>query len=672
MASTGADTTVKAQFERAIAVVRAGDLQAAESICRAGLEQFPSDSNLLCLLGTVLVRQRRPDLAEEVLREVVVQHPDFAKAHQELGNALLAQRRLEEAAVHLQRTVELEPANHAAHYKLGKVLAVVGRRQGAEIATESSPQLIPIEDALAQAAALRGAGRLSEAEEVYTAVLARQPDNAVAYQLLGELALEQAQAGDAIVFLRRAVELAPDATSAWLDLAEALGEKDELEEAIGAARRASELEPHALLPCLIMADLCRHVGRYEDAVAAYQTGLRCHPNDRRCLLGIGHTMRTIGQHDDAVRIYRELVELYPDFGEAYWSLANLKNVRFEPSEVGTMQAQVMTDRQPEASRMYFSFALGKAYEDDCEYERAFECYQRGNSIKRIAVSYDAVATQESTDRIIDVFDRGLLDRGPGSGEPGSVPIFIVGLPRSGSTLIEQILASHSEVQGTRELPILERMLAQIDKRGSKGEVYPEVVRRLANDDLADLGAQYVKSTERYRADARYFTDKALSNFRSIGLLQLILPNAIVINARRHPLDSCLGSYKQLFAKGHPYTFDLFELGEYYLQYQRLMDHWDRVLKGRVLDVHYEQLVAEPEPQIRRLLDHCGLAWEESCLNFHTTSRPIESASSEQVRQPIYQTSVNSWRSYERQLGELIDILQPVLDKLPEDQRPTSA
>ena len=656
MATSDAERGVRIEFERAISALGEGDLETSESICRAALGRFPDEGNLLCLLGTVLVRRRRPAEAEAVLRPVVAQYPEFAKAHEELGNALLAQRRLEEAADCLERTIQLDPSNDSARFKLGKVLDVVGGNRARNEPPQAEEETT--EDALARAAALRGSGRLREAEGIYMDVIAREPGNAVAYQLLGELALKQRQLGDAIVFLRKAVELDPDAASAWLDLAEALGQKDELEEAIEAGRRACELQPHSTLPHLSVASLCSRAGRYEEAVAAYRAGLRSHPDDRRLTLGLGHTLRTVGAGDEAVRLYRGLIDRYPDFGEAYWSFANLKNVRFERSEVLAMEERL---EKADGADVFFSFALGKAYEDECEYAKAFECFRRGNAAHRAAVSYDAVATQESTDRLIDVFDRALLDRGTRDRETSPVPIFIVGLPRSGSTLVEQILASHSEVQGTRELPVLERMILELDERGS-GATFPESISRMSPDEHAALGAQYLMSTRRYRGDAPYFTDKALTNFRYAGLLELILPGAIVIDVRRHPLDSCLGSYKQLFTQGHPYTFDIFELGEYFLQYRRLMDHWHRVLPGRVLDVRYEHLVAEPEREIRRLLEHCGLEWEVSCLDFHETSRAIESASSEQVRRPIYDTSVDAWRHYESQLGELIDILRPVLDE----------
>ena len=663
--------TVKAAFERASALVRAGDTHMAESVCRDALGRFPADGNLLCLLGGLLTRQRRPDEAEKALSSVIERFPEFAKAHEELGNALMTQHRPEEAAECFQRTIELEPDNGPAHYKLGKVLAAIGRTKDAEQAHSTSSRLAPTQDALARAGERRNAGQLKEAEEIYRDILTRDPDNADVFQLLGVLAMEQGQFGDAAVLLRRTVTLAPNMVVAWIDLGKALGEREDFDEAIDAIQQAIQLEPQVSLPYGMIGNFRARMGQYGEAIDAYNSGLEIHADNAACLAGLGNVLKIIGQHDDAVQAYRNLIRIHPEFAEAYWSLANLKNVRFESTEIQAMHEHVSNEKLSEETRIHFCFALGKAYEDEAEYERAFEFYQRGNSARRKNEVYDAVDTEAINDRIIRVFDRVFLKDGVGPGDQDSAPILIVGLPRSGSTLIEQILASHSQVDGTHELPDLDRVILRINRQCPNGAGYPEALQDFGATELEDLGQQYLDSTRRYRTGKPFFTDKMPNNFRGIGLLSLILPNAKVINARRHPLDSCMGSYKQLFFKGQPFTYDLFELGEYYLEYQRLMDHWHQVLPGRIFDIHYEDVVCNTEREIRRLLEYCGLAWEEACLNFFDTERAIDSASSEQVRQPIYSTSVNNWRHFEGQLAELIDILQPLLEKLPEDQRPAT-
>ena len=324
--------------------------------------------------------------------------------------------------------------------------------------------------------------------------------------------------------------------------------------------------------------------------------------------------------------------------------------------------------------MQLSNALGLEFEGRKEYDRAFEFFDRGNILRRGEEFYDRVENQEKVDLSIEAFSKQFLEDNAGHGHPDPAPIFIVGLPRSGSTLLEQILSSHSMVDGTHELADLPKAIhsnRKLTSSTSRRLGYPISVANIDADGFKRLGGDYIERTRRHRGDRPYFTDKNPNNFLHVGLLHLILPNAKIINARRHPLDSCFGSYKQLFARGQPYTYDLVEIGEYYLQYQRLMDHWHKVLPGKVLDVQYQEVVADLEGQVRRILEYCELEWEESCLRFHETSRSVKSASSEQVRRPIYASAVNTWRHYEAHLGSLIETLEPLLAELPESDRPTS-
>ena len=332
-------------------------------------------------------------------------------------------------------------------------------------------------------------------------------------------------------------------------------------------------------------------------------------------------------------------------------------------------ALVDDERIPAEGQVQLHNALGLEFDLRKDYDRAFEFIDRGNILRREQEFYDRVENEERTDLSIETFSPQFFDEHAGSGCPNPAPIFIVGLPRSGSTLLEQILSSHSTIDGTHELSDLGRIVRGDPRLMTPPARYPTSVASLEPAQLRQLGDEYIERTRRHRGDAEYFTDKNPNNFVHIGLLHLILPNAKIINARRHPLDSCFGSYKQLFASGQPFTYDLVELGEYYLQYQRLLDHWHAVLPGKVLDVRYEDVVADLDGQVRRILDYCGLEFEESCLRFHETQRSVKSASSEQVRTPIYSTSVHSWRHYESQLGPLIETLEPLLIQLPECDRP---
>ena len=317
----------------------------------------------------------------------------------------------------------------------------------------------------------------------------------------------------------------------------------------------------------------------------------------------------------------------------------------------------------EQSAVNFLFALAKAHEDAGDFDAAWGYYTRGNSRQRMLEHYDPVQTEVTNDGIVEVFDRPFLEENTGLGHPDPAPIFVLGLPRSGSTLIEQILASHSQVEGTSELPHLGRVATSLNRNRADGINYPHAVRELRPSHLRALGQEYLARARLHRhTGAPRFVDKMPNNFPTIGFLHLALPNARIVDARRHPLDATLGCYRQLFARGQTFVYDLTDIGEYFLEYQRMMDHWHDVLPGRVLTVQYEELVNDFDNQVRRLLDHCGLPWEDSCVRFNETDRPVRTASSEQVRQPLHTRSVHFWRNYEKHLGELIEVLEPVLPR----------
>jgi hypothetical protein len=330
-----------------------------------------------------------------------------------------------------------------------------------------------------------------------------------------------------------------------------------------------------------------------------------------------------------------------------------------------MQAELAKPGLADEARVQFSFAAAKALEDRGEHARAFPLYEAGNRTRRRHETYDPVQTEVMNERIRAVFDAAFFERHAGAGVADPAPIFVVGLPRSGSTLLEQVLASHSQVDATHELPEVGRIIQGI-RRDRGRSAYPEALLEFDGADLAGLGRDYLAATRQYRRGGARFIDKNPNNFASLGLLAVALPNARFVNARRHPLDACWSCYRQLFARGQPFTYDLVELGEYYLEYDRMMAHWHAVLPGRVLDVDYERVVADLEREARRLLDFCGLSWEDACLRFHETERAIRTASSEQVRRPIYDTSIGAWKHCERELAPLIEVLAPVLRRTGPD------
>lgn len=661
--------TIKTSFERAMAFLSSGDAQMAEQICRKALERFPTDGNLLCLLGASLLRLRRPADAEVPLRRAISLFPEFTRAHDELAGVLLAQRKPEEAAKVLEQALALEPDNGAMLMKLGKALAALGRRNEADAAFEKSFKQTPDRFELAKAAEQFAKGERGAAEKICRGVLRRDPHNVDALRFLAQIALRQKQWPDAEALLERAVGLAPDFLPAWRDLIDAYKEQDKYEQTLAALNRLLQLDADNVNMICEHANVLTMAGQHDDAIAEYERALAIAPRHAGSLSGLGHVLKTVGRQDEAVRAYRDSVSAHPGFGEAYWSLANLKTFRFEDAEIAAMVGQLESDKLADEAKANFCFALGKAHEDAGDFDSAFRYFEQGNSVRRTNESYDPVLTDTIHDRIIETCTSDFFAERKDWGNPDVSPILIVGLPRSGSTLIEQILASHSMVEGTHELPELSRVIRALNESRTDARTYPEALAGLTPDEVRHYGQDYLDRTLKHRTGMPRFTDKMPNNFPSVGFAHLVLPNATVINARRHPLDSCLGSYKQLFAKGQSFTYDQFEIGDYYLQYQRMIDHWNTVLPGKVLDIHYEDMVADQEAQTRKLLRHCGLPWEDATLRFYANTRAVRTASSEQVRQPIYSSSVNLWRNYESHLGPMIEVLEPLLLKLPKDQQP---
>lgn len=656
------EISTRTVFADAMELIGSGHADRAESVVRDALEARPEDVNLLGLLGAILVKSNRLADAERTLRRTTELAPTFAKPHHDLGYALLVQGRVDEAVQTLETAVRLDPSDASTHLQLGRALAAAGRGREADQAFERAFDLDPVKKQMALAAEHHKAGRLEEAEQGYRRVLADDPKNVDALRLLGRIALAAGRARDAERLFRRALGHAPDFVAAHMDLGRLLKDQHQLEDAITCFRRAVELEPdHVQAHFQLAAALA--AARTHDALTEYQRVVELRPDHAGAWLGLGHVLKTVGRQREAIEAYRECIRIRPDNGESYWSLANLKTYPLNAADIEAMQGLLERDEGSEQSQVNLKFALAKAFEDAGDYEQAWAYYRSGNGQQRMLESYDPVATESANDAIVKVFDQAFLESKAGLGDPDPAPIFVVGLPRSGSTLIEQILASHSQVEGTSELPYVGRVVSSLNRNRADGINYPEAVRELASTHLKSLGADYLRLAALHRVEGRArFIDKMPNNFPSVGCLALILPNATIIDARRHPLDACVGGYRQLFARGQAFTYDLTDIGEYWLQYERMMNHWHAVLPGKVLTVQHEELVTDFEAQVRRLLDHCGLPWEDACLRFHETERPIRTASSEQVRQPVTARAIGSWRRYEAHIEELLEILAPALPR----------
>lgn len=639
----------------------------AEEVCRDYLEEHPGCVDHRRLLAHSLMEQRRLDESAQQLRFALSMDEKFPQLHEDLGSVLLMQGQPEEAIECFEKAIRLEPGLPQVQKKLGQALAAAGRGQDADAALAAYRDSDEDRKDIFAGVEQMRAGRLDAAEAIFRKVLKRNPDSVNALRYLAVTHWQgKEKLDDAEALLRRAVELAPDYTGAWLILGALLNERNKYVETIDAFTKATELEPRNPEAWAGLGNAYAMAMYPEKAVRAYKRSIRLNPNNPDAQAGYGYALKTVGDQEAALEAFRAAVAARPFFGHVYWSMANLKIFKFEDKEVDAMLEQLEGDKLTEGGEIHIRFALGKAFEDKKDYDKAWHYYDTGNRKQRMTVTHDPLELENRFKKTRQVFSQEFFETHSGDGHDAPDPIFIVGLPRSGSTLVEQILASHSQVEGTAELPVIGRLANSIGRYRTDGVRYPESVRDLRKRDWLAYGEQYIEESRRYRLTERpYFTDKLPNNFPFIGLVHLILPNAKIINARRHPFDSCLGNYKQLYGQGQNFTYDLLDLAHYYQQYDKTMKHWHEVLPGKVLDVHYEETVTDLENQVRRILEHCGLAFEESCVRFHETRRAVNTASSEQVRQPIYTGSLGKWRRYEPHLGLLKKQLAGIVDELPE-------
>jgi tetratricopeptide (TPR) repeat protein len=496
--------------------------------------------------------------------------------------------------------------------------------------------------------------RLHDAEPLLKSHLKRDPFDVAAIRMLAELAGRIGRYPDAENLLRRAVELAPTFVPARSNLSLVLYRQGRPEEAIAELDRLLETNPDDLGAANLKAAAVGRIGDYAEAVALYEIVLKSRPAQEKIWLSYGHVLKTVGRRDDSVAAYRKAVELKPHFGEAYWSLANLKTVRFSDEDLTVMKAQLERDDIADEDRFHLDFALGKALEERKNWDASFLHYDVGNRLRRSQLDYDAGKNSAMIARRTQQMTADFFSSCKG-GHDAADPIFILGMPRAGSTLIEQILSSHSMVEGTQELPdigmISQRIAGQAGDENGGG--YCEGLARLTEADRKRIGEEYVSRTRIHRkTDKPYFIDKMPNNWQNVGLIHLILPNAKIIDARRHPMDCCFSNFKQHFARGQSFSYDLTDVGQYYVDYVGYMQKVDEVLPGRVHRVIHEALLEEPESEIRALLQYLGLPFEDGCLQFWQNERAVQTPSAEQVRRPINRDGVDQWKPYEAHLDPL--------------------
>jgi len=628
----------------------------ASSLPHMASHAEPTGTLETALAHARLLLGEEPDLALAQVREILRVVPRSAAALVIAGEAHRARGEGEEAIAAFRAAVAADAGFPDAWRALGDQMHLAGDETGGDAAYLAALRASTRDPALLEAADALARNDLAHAEPILRMRLKESPTDIGAIRMLAELAGRIGRNKDAETLLRRALELAPGFAAARHNLAIALHRQGRSEEAIAQIDQLLARAPgHPSYINLKAAALAR-LGDYEPSIALYRQVLIDYPNQPKVWMSLGHSLKTIGQQEQSIHAYRRCLELEPTLGEAWWSLANLKTIRFDEADRSAMRVALDQPGLSEEDRFHLHFALGKAEEDAGRYEASFGHYSEGNRRRRALIDYDPDELSGAVDRQQEIFTPAFFAARAGWGAAAEDPIFVVSLPRSGSTLIEQILASHSLVEGTTELPDIAVLAARVglDNMASLGPA-----------EARALGEEYLERTRIQRKSNRpRFVDKMPNNWAHVGFIRLILPNATIIDARRHPLGCCFSNFKQHFARGQTFTYDLAEVGRYYADYVRLMDHFDAALPGHVHRVFYEAMVDDTEVQVRALLDHVRLDFEPGCLRFHETERAVRTASSEQVRRPIFREGVEQWRHFEPWLDPLRKALGPVIAAYP--------
>lgn len=648
-------------------LIKENKFKEAHEYVLLNLEQ---DSNHIESLyfGSVCARYlKNYQQSNDYLERLLTLSPDMGRAYQELGHLNRDRGSLELAAGYYRQACEMNPALISSWQFLYDYYRDIGKKDASSHALEQLENLKSLPNTLLYINQILYEGKLSEAEKMCRDFLKKDPKNTEAMSILSEIASRLGYLEDAEFLLENAVNFEPNNPELRKKYLIILRKKQKFSKAMIQAEYLCKTFPKNLSYKAQMAIEIMQNGDYEKAIEIFDSILKKAPNDPNTLTSKGHALKTFGNNIDAIKSYKLAHKAKPDHGEAYFSLANLKTYSFKTSEIALMKNQLENVNLLSKDRVYFHFALAYALEKEGEYEEAFSHLEKGNEIKKINNRYSIKGMKDEIHSQIQICDSNFFSSHGEGGLNKNDPIFILGLPRSGSTLIEQILASHSQIDGTLELPNILSMahgLRGHDRLSNEGK-YPSVLKSLTKDQRKEMGLEYITDTFIHRDKAPRFTDKMPNNFRHIGLIHLILPNAKIIDARRYPLDCCFSIYKQLFAQGQEFSYGLEEIGSYYRNYIDLMDHWNRVLPGKILKVNNEDIINDLEGQVKRIIDYLELPFEKECISFYNTKRSVRTASSEQVRKPINKDGVERWKPYSKKLKPLVDYLGEELLK-PED------
>ena len=649
--------------------IAAGDFDGALRDIDKRLTKAPEDPEALYMAAVCYRYTKQYDKAQNCLNVVKSKYPDKGRIYQEQGHLHLACKAPERALAAFANACQLNPALVASWRNQHQILQTMGRQADAQQALAQVQRLQALPKVLVAVIDLLAQGKLLKAETLCRKFLKANPTHVEAMRLLSDIAIRFGVLEDAEYLLESAAEFAPDNIQVKIDYIGVLRKRQKFSQGLKMAEKLHSEQPgNPQLKSLYAVEKMQ-MGEYEDAIGLFDEVLAMLPGDALTLTSRGHALKTCGRQAEAIQSYKSALASHPWHGDAYYSLSNLKTYRFEEDEIQEMLALEDREELDPASKVHIDFALGKAFEDEADYARAFEFYARGNQLKRQQSTYDRDKMSEELAAQSAYFTPEVLESRVGSGCAASDPIFIVGLPRAGSTLLEQILSSHSHVDGTLELPNIPATAQKLRRQGRESgeKPYPELLQDLGDEELAALGSKYIEETRIHRGSAPFFIDKMPNNFRHIGLIKLILPKAKIIDARRHPMACCFSGFKQLFAEGQEFSYDLLDIGRYYKDYVELMDHWDKVSPDTILRVHYENVVQDLEAQVRRILDFCNLPFESACLDYYNTERAVRTASSEQVRRPIYSSGVEQWTHFRPFLADLEDTLSPCLQRYALDQ-----
>ncbi len=660
---------IETEVKRVRALLERSEFARGLEAAQALATEAPENRDVLYLIAVSLRYLQRVPEALQALERLEQLHPGYPRVYQERGHCHVALRAAQPAIEAYERAVTMSPALPASWRALQTLYRMQGRMADADRADQQVKNLAALPHEIVTAFSMYADGEIFDAERVVRQYLLAHGDHVEGMRLLAKIGMDLDVADDAEILLARALEIAPNHREARYEYAIVLLKRHKHVRAREEMEKLLAVDPHNRMYRTTHATICMGFGDYQ-ALPRYRELLAETPRDPELHLSIAHALKTLGQTPEAIDSYRAAAALRPEYGEAYWSLANLKTYRFTDAEIVVMRRIEASPKVQPADRYHMCFALGKALEDRAEYAESFAYYERGNALKKIECRYRPEPLERTARLHESLCTAEFFAAREGWGCDSAAPIFIVGLPRSGSTLIEQILASHSQVEGTMELADIPRMVQDLQGREVIGgeQRYPGVLGSLSPAQMLKLGEKYLADTLVYRTGKARFIDKMPNNFRHLALIHLILPNARIIDARRDAMACCFSNFKQLFASGQQFTYSIEDIARYYRMYVELMAHWDAVLPGKVLRVQHETVVDDLEGNVRRILDFCGLEFEPGCLDFHKTSRTVHSASSEQVRRPIYREGLDQWRHYEAWLGPLKAALGPLAAPTPGARR----